>query len=106
LEVKTIEFPSIFTPSSGDDNAIFQPTNFLAGAEITEFVIFDRWGNLVYDYNKVPDDGKVKWWNGKFQNKNDQELASDVYVYQVKYIVKLKDGNLSGSKKGDITLIR
>ncbi len=99
VEVKEILFPSIFTPSSNDGNAIFQPTNFPEDAVITKFVIFDRWGNLVYDYDKA---GK-SWWNGKFQNKDNQELASDVYVYYVEYQV---DGKSVAPIKNDITLIR
>jgi gliding motility-associated-like protein len=97
IKVSQVKFPSIFSPNAQDGNALFQPTFIPDGVKVTNLIIFDRWGSLVYSYN----DQKA-WWNGKLKN-DGEELASDVYVYYLEYTI---DGKAVPAQKGDITLIR
>ncbi len=97
LKVSQVKFPTIFSPNAQDGNGLFQPTFIPDGVKVTNLLIFDRWGTLVYSYK----DQKT-WWNGKFKN-DGEELASDVYAYYLEYTI---DGNALPGQKGDITLIR
>jgi gliding motility-associated-like protein len=87
--------PNAFTPNEDGVNDFF----IGKGIFITEFemLIFDRWGNLVYETTDLN-----KPWNGKV--KNGAEFAQqDVYVYAI----KVKDFKNEQHKfKGTVTLVK
>jgi gliding motility-associated-like protein len=87
--------PNAFTPNEDGINDFFIGT----GIFITEFemLIFDRWGNLVYETTDL-----TKPWDGKV--KNGTEFAQqDVYVYAI----KVKDFKNEQHKfKGTVTLVK
>ncbi len=85
--------PNVFTPNGDTENDYF---NVFSNAPITisEFKVFNRWGQIVYD-NENPTQG----WDGTFKNEN---APSDVYVYMI--TIDLPSGAIS--EKGDLTLMR
>ncbi len=93
-----IDIPNAFTPNNDGTNDFFNViiTDDVASLlEVTDFRIYDRWGQKVYD-----NDNKSKGWDGKYKNK---ELPSDVYPYIVEVTF------LNGKKKtlkGTVTLLR
>lgn len=90
----TFEVPNVFTPNSGELNNFFTP--IVGGtSEVTDFRVFNRWGQVVYD-NETPDTG----WDGTF---NEKDAPADVYVYLITYI---SPAGASITVKGDVTLVR
>ncbi len=76
----TFYVPNAFTPNHDDINEIF----LAYGTYIKEFhiMIFDRWGNLIFESNDL-----LKGWNGKVQNgKSNMLVEEDVYVWKVDLI--------------------
>lgn len=88
-------FPNSFTPDGNGLNDKFAGK----GADITyyELMIFDRWGELIFQTEKQ-DEG----WNGFYKGHLAQQ---DVYVWKVKYKTKCTEG-LILSKIGHVTLVR
>ncbi len=90
--------PNAFSPNNDGLNDYFKPL-FLGGCAPLQyqFLIFDRWGNLVYKSNNEFDKG----WDGSL---NGKPLKSDVYYYNIYY----KSNTLTEpfSEKGSITLLR
>jgi gliding motility-associated-like protein len=62
-----------------------------------DFIIFDRWGNKVFE-SENPNDG----WNGN-HNNNGAPMNMGTYVWYLK--ATLHDGT-SIEKKGNVTLVR
>ncbi|HXA01767.1 MAG TPA: PKD domain-containing protein, partial [Cytophagaceae bacterium] len=87
--------PNAFTPNADQNNDHFFP--FYKGIEkMTEFRVFDRWGQKVYD----GDGNLAASWDGKY-NGVDQPLG--VYVYYVKALaINGKEIVMSGK----VTLLR
>ena len=90
-----LDVPNAFTPDNDGDNDFFNIVNNGEIAQVLEFKIYNRWGQLVYD-NEDPDNG----WDGTF---NDKEQPSEVYIYNIS--VERLDGEVF-SWQGDVTLIR
>jgi len=93
-----LDIPNAFTPGGGsDDNGYFLPRQLLSRSVITfDMKIFDRWGQLLFESDKV--DGRG--WDGNFK---DKPMPMGVYVYQIK--VSYANG-VTESYQGNITLIR
>jgi len=85
--------PNIFTPN-GDG---FNDRLCFRGEYIRSFhiVVFTRWGELVYESDDIN-----QCWDGRFKNNWCQP---GVYTY---YCTVECEGYLSGTFKGDVTLIR
>lgn len=78
LEVKpeyTVFIPNAFTPNADGTNDVF----FVYGDEITtiEMKIFDRWGNMIFESDRLEDG-----WDGR-ANGGTNIAQQDVYVYKV-----------------------
>ncbi|UII26446.1 PKD domain-containing protein [Fulvivirga maritima] len=97
--------PNAFTPNtsgpSGDgriisevDNDIFLPIT--RGVEEFEMLIFDRWGNLIFESQD-----QTVGWDG--YDVNDQLMPAGVYVF--KLTLRLSNGERT-TRIGDVTLIR
>jgi gliding motility-associated-like protein len=88
-----IKVPNAFTPNGDELNDLFRPKND-SSAELIEFLVYNRWGQLVFEGDNA--DG----WDGTF----DGEAApAEVYVYVMKF--RFPNGNVE-TRKGDVTLIR
>jgi len=103
IEVKNefnIYIPSSFTPNSDFLNDLFMPKFSPYGLDekTYEMEIFDRWGHSVFK-TKDP----AKGWDGTIQNKGNDPLKEDVYVFKIKY--KDVEGNVY-DKIGHVALIR
>ena len=87
--------PNAFTPNGDEKNDRFR---VLVNGNIVveEFLIFNRWGQLVYD---APTDD-LTGWDGRL---GDGPAASDTYVYSAK--IRYPDGKTEIAK-GDVMLIR
>jgi gliding motility-associated-like protein len=93
LESEDIFIPDIFSPNKDGNNEIFYVRS--NGIKEMRFVIYDRWGNKIFESNDVN-----KGWDGTFNGKNSE---AGVYAYFLDVIL-YTDKKLV--KKGDVTLIR
>jgi len=84
-------FPNIFSPNDDGINDLFQITP--KNVSITNFEIFDRWGNIVFSSN----DNLT--WNGRLQN---QQVEQGVYILKINY----KKDQTHISYVSNITVIR
>lgn len=78
-------------------NPIFKPSAIFFDLITYQFLIFDRWGQKVFETNNR-DEG----WNGQFNNSGNN-LPMGAYVY----LIKFKSTNdKEFQKRGTVTLIR
>jgi gliding motility-associated-like protein len=87
--------PSAFTPNGDGKNDRFYPANAIK-AEQLEFVVFNRWGQLLYKTNIWN-----KGWDGTYKGKPQD---SGVYVWLLRFTER--DTKKVREMKGTITLIR
>jgi gliding motility-associated-like protein len=92
-------FPNVFTPNGDGANDRFFPQG--AGSfPVQHFMIYDRWGELVFSATNISVNNPDAGWNGTFRGR---QLKPDVYVY-------VMDGQCEDGGKvvlrGDVTLIR
>jgi gliding motility-associated-like protein len=87
--------PNAFTPGNKDNlNDIFKP--IVIGVQDYSFVIYDRWGELIYKTND-PEAG----WNGTYKSKS---CTDDVYVWKCEFqniVTKELESHV-----GHVTLVR
>jgi gliding motility-associated-like protein len=96
LEEFLVYVPNAFTPNGDLKNNYFKP--IISGVKplTYEFLIFNRWGELIYQDNYLESDG----WDGIYNNVMSQQ---DVYVW------KLRVQDQTGKKHdfvGHVTLIK
>jgi gliding motility-associated-like protein len=91
------DIPNSFTPNGDGNNDYFYPRQLISRGVIQfSMVIYNRWGQKVFETNSI--DGRG--WDGKL---NGKDQPSGVYVYQMS--VSFKD-NTSEQYTGNVTLIR
>lgn len=87
--------PNAFTPGNKDNlNDIFKP--IVIGVKDYTFMIFDRWGELIYKTNDTE-----AGWNGTYKNK---PCTDDVYIWKCEF-QNIVSQELE-SHIGHVTLVR
>ena len=105
LTISVIPRRRVFVPNafSPDLDGINDILNIFGGKEvemITEFAVYSRWGELVYqNKNFSPNDNSIGW-NGEFRGEK-MGIGTYVWVAQVTFL----DGEF-GEYKGDVLLVR
>mgnify|MGYP000403897476 CR=1 FL=1 len=87
--------PNSFTPNGDGLNDTFTPKGFGIALNNYSFLIFNRWGELVFETNNV-----LEGWDGSY---NGELLPSGVYVWRADFL------DLNGKayrRKGQMTIIR
>ncbi|MEM6396911.1 MAG: M43 family zinc metalloprotease [Bacteroidota bacterium] len=92
--------PSGFSPNEDGTNDRFTVFAGQSVAIIRRMMIFDRWGNQVFEGSDFPPNDLSFGWDGSFRNK-PMNPAVFTWMVEVEYI----DGNIQ-SLAGDVTLIR
>lgn len=100
LEVRKncyVDIPNVFTPNGDGYNDYFLPRQLLSKS-VSKFsmTIFNRWGAVVFETDKI--DGRG--WDGKV---NDKPQPTGVYVYMIK--VSFANGT-NENYQGNVTLLR
>jgi gliding motility-associated-like protein len=91
--------PSGFTPNSDGLNDVFYPLT--RGMRIiNRFLIYNRYGQLVYERKNFPPNDKNYGWDGKFGG-NPQPVGSYVYIVEAEC-----DLGQTLSAKGSISILR
>jgi len=90
--------PNAFTPDNNGNNDTFKPVTQRTTLEPYEFLVFDRWGQLIFKTTN-PEVG----WDGKH---NGEPCLAGSYTYLVQY----REGKIESSeivtKRGMVSLIR
>ena len=92
---RCFEIPNAFTPNGDGANDAFGPVLVEGTAMLTSFMIFNRWGQKVFEATS-----EKKAWDGR---SGDKDAPSDVYVYQM--VVRFGNGE-EQEYHGDVTLLR
>jgi gliding motility-associated-like protein len=91
------DVPNAFTPNGDGYNDYFYPRQLLSkGVASFNMMVFNRWGQKVFETSKI--DGRG--WDGKF---NEKDQPTGVYIYQIKAV--LKNGRAE-EYSGNVTLVR
>lgn len=90
-----LEFPNAFSPNNDNKNDTYKPKSYKS---IVDFraIIFNRWGQKLYEWNDIAADG----WDGTF---NGTPVKQGVYFALIR--AKGSDGKVYNIKK-DINLFR
>ena len=86
--------PNAFTPSGNGLNDVFKPV--IAGVHRYKFLIFDRWGEKVFEAIDLNDG-----WDGYYKGKL---CTNDVFVYKIYFIDDVD--NVPHQYMGRVTLVR
>lgn len=98
--VHTLVFPNTFSPNGDGLNDMFYVRG-LATHGVANIVIFNRWGEKVYENPSFELCEDAACWDGK-DMKSGNDLAEGVYFYQIVYE---SDGETK-TQKGEVTLFR
>lgn len=88
--------PNAFTPNGKGENELFLPVMPLHDFSEYRFMIFNRWGEMIFDTND-----SYKGWDGTYKGISCQE---DVYVWKIKLM--LSDEVDVKEFYGHVTLLR
>ncbi len=92
--------PNVFSPNGDGFNDIFTIFTDEEVLRIKTFMIFDRWGNRVYEAGPFPPNDYNYGWNGRF---NGELMDVGVYVYFAELELT---GGRTHLMEGDVTLLR
>lgn len=95
-----LSIPNAFTPNGDGRNDIFYLLGGPTGSLIEDFVIFNRWGQRVFQQQNIPPGDPGHGWNGRI---NGAAAPPDTYVYMI--TLKLSDGSRH-PYQGTVILIR
>jgi gliding motility-associated-like protein len=94
--ISSVYVPNAFTPNGDGKNELFFPVLFGISAEEYQFMVFDRWGMLIYET-----DSHSGAWDGTHNGLPSQQ---DVYVWKLKAVDKYTEEVISHI--GHVSLIR
>jgi gliding motility-associated-like protein len=95
-----IFIPNIFSPNGDGINDYFRIISGDNQSRIMKYLIFDRWGNLVYSAGDFLLTDQGSWWDGNFKNI---KASPGTYAYFIE--IRNNDGSKS-VYKGDIALVK
>ncbi|MCB9169934.1 MAG: gliding motility-associated C-terminal domain-containing protein [Flavobacteriales bacterium] len=92
-------FPNAFTPDGDGVNDVFRMVYNIDDIKDYSLLIFDRWGELIYESND-PTDG----WDGTFRNGGGNIVAEGIYPWRAQF--KLKTTSGLRDMVGHVTLLK
>ncbi len=94
--------PNVFSPNGDGVNDLFYVFSKDGNVAIDRMVIFDRWGELIYEeFNLATNESERRFWDGTFKG---QKMLPGTYVYLIEY-----HNTITGERGilvGDVTLVR
>lgn len=96
IPMTTFFMPNAFTPNGDEKNDVFKGKGFTQNILDFDMVIFNRWGEKVYETQKINEG-----WDGKLPGGSDAPSGS--YTYKVKYRAVR---NFEKELRGNLLLIR
>ncbi|HMR90957.1 MAG TPA: gliding motility-associated C-terminal domain-containing protein, partial [Chitinophagaceae bacterium] len=96
---RNFTIPNTFSPNGDGVNEVFYPKG-TGLIRIKSLVIFNRWGEMVFDKKDFAVNDPAAGWNGMYKG---QKASADVYVYRMEIIC---ENNEVIPVQGNITLLR
>lgn len=96
IPMTTFFMPNAFTPNGDEKNDLFKGKGFTQNILDFEMVIFNRWGEKVYETKEINEG-----WDGKLPGGSDAPTGN--YTYKVKYRAVR---NFEKELRGNLLLIR
>jgi gliding motility-associated-like protein len=91
----SVYIPNSFTPNFDGNNDLFFPVFSIGLIKTYEFLIFNRWGELLFQTNNIRNG-----WSGTFKSK---KVPAGVYIYKV---LAISYKNVTFEKTGKLNLLR
>src|SRR6185295_1307432 len=91
--------PNTFSPNGDGQNEVFFPRG-TGLFRIKSMIIFDRWGEVVFEKKDFPPNDPASGWTGTFKGK---KASADVYIYLME--IQCENSTIIPAK-GNITLLR
>jgi gliding motility-associated-like protein len=95
-----LRLPNAFTPNGDGKNDIFYVLGGPSGEVIKRFVVFDRWGHVVFRVQDAPAGDPAYGWDGR---ADGHPAASGTYVY---VLTMQLPGQAQQAYRGTVELIR
>jgi gliding motility-associated-like protein len=95
-----IFIPNVFSPNGDGINDTFFPNAGPTIVNVPTMMLFDRWGNLLFEQRNFPPNNPQMGWDGRYKGK---VLDPAVFAYLIK--VELVTGEII-SLTGDVTLVK
>lgn len=95
-----VYLPNVFTPDGIDNRRFFPFGTAQHITNVSDFQIFDRWGNRVFLNQEFLPNEESEGWDGTF---NNEQATEGVYAYLL--TINYLDGT-SEVLAGDVTLVR
>ncbi len=96
----SVFIPSAFSPNDDGINDIFRIYTDKNVEKIKSFLVFDRWGENVFELYDFHPDEPAAGWNGLFRGK---KMNSAVFVFYAE--IEFKDGSTQ-LFEGDVSLLK
>lgn len=97
---RNVFIPNGFSPDNDGENDLFYIFGGKEILEVNRFMIFNRWGDLVYEQSHFQPNDPAHGWDGAY---NGLPLNAGVYVYSAE--IEFVDGE-KVVYKGDVVLLR
>lgn len=98
-ENQEIFVPNAFSPNGDQINDWFYPQSD-HNLFIEQMLIFDRWGNIIFQSNNFESNQSSKGWNGLSSGK---ACNPGVYIYFIKYLTRSDQNKII---QGEVNLLR
>jgi len=100
-EIRNVFIPNIFSPNSDGINDLFTVFGKSPNIQIVEeFLIFDRWGNLIFENKNFDPNVLENGWDGKL---NNELVPPGIYVYTAN--IRFLD-NAVVKYSGELTIVQ
>lgn len=107
--VKGLFIPNAFSPNNTSSEVrVFQPKGI--GIKTYHLMIYDTWGNLIWETQKLENGSPAEAWNGEFKGKMVQQ---DTYVWKARAVFQdesiwtgMDYGDGKPKTQGIITLLK
>ena len=99
-KTRHVFIPNIFSPNADGINDKLYIFGDSKVVKVKSFVIYDRWGEQVFEADDFVPDGQSGGWDGRFK---DKYMNTQVVVYYA--LIQFNDGAVE-LYKGDITVSR
>lgn len=95
-----VQIPNAFSPNNDQVNDVFTILGESSVFTVEQFLIYNRWGDLVFENRNFPTNTANHGWDGTIGGKPQ---PSEVYMY---YAVIKTNGGAEIIKYGDVLLLR
>lgn len=101
-DTKWLMLPNALAPANASQGVReFKATG--SGLREYDLVIYDTWGNLIWETTRLEDGKPAESWDGTYNGKS---LPPDVYVWHLKKVVNADGSPYNGPRYGSILLIK